>query len=202
MTQTLFAVPFEVLIKSGVCAIIHEGMGRAAEGGTIQSQDLTPQYRTTPDSTGLWQLGDADGRSGVGTQALKGRQASWHYSDVILSTMASQITIRTVVHSTVCSSADHRKNQSSASLASVRGIHRWPVTGDRSSLIINWRMSLWQMIRVIYNFRWFNFDKASLNIVNENGNHRERQSVIPFAINLETIANCLLTHIYYQTINS
>ena len=50
-----------------------------------------------------------------------------HYNDVIMSTMASQITSISIVYSTVCSSADQRKYQSSASLAFVRGIHRWPV---------------------------------------------------------------------------
>ena len=41
-----------------------------------------------------------------------------------MTTMASQITSLTVVYSTVYSDADHRKHQSSASLAFVRGIHR------------------------------------------------------------------------------
>ena len=41
--------------------------------------------------------------------------------------MASQITSLTIVYSTVYSDADKRKHQSSASLAFVRGIHRWPV---------------------------------------------------------------------------
>ena len=41
--------------------------------------------------------------------------------------MASQITSLTIVYSTVYSGADQRKHQSFASLASVRGIHRWPV---------------------------------------------------------------------------
>ena len=59
-----------------------------------------------------------------------------HYGDVIMGTMASQITSLTIVYSTVYSGADQRKHQSSASLASVRGIHwgpvnsphKWPVT--------------------------------------------------------------------------
>ena len=50
-----------------------------------------------------------------------------HYSDVIMSTMASQITSLTIVYSTVYSGADKRTHQSPASLAFVRGIHRWPV---------------------------------------------------------------------------
>ena len=50
-----------------------------------------------------------------------------HYIDVIMTTMASQITSLTVVYWTVHSGADQRKHQSSASLAFVRGIHRGPV---------------------------------------------------------------------------
>ena len=50
-----------------------------------------------------------------------------HYGDVIMSTLASQITGVSMVCSTVCSGADQRKHESSASLAFVGGIHRWPV---------------------------------------------------------------------------
>ena len=49
-----------------------------------------------------------------------------HYNDVIMSTMASQITSLTSVYPTVYSGADQRKHQSSASLAFVLGIHRSP----------------------------------------------------------------------------
>ena len=41
--------------------------------------------------------------------------------------MASQNTGDSIVYSTVYSGTDHRKHQSSAPLAFVRGIHRWPV---------------------------------------------------------------------------
>ena len=50
-----------------------------------------------------------------------------HYNDVTLGAMASQITSLTIVYSSVYSVADQRKHQSSASLAFLRGIHRWPV---------------------------------------------------------------------------
>ena len=50
-----------------------------------------------------------------------------HYDDVIMGGIASQITSRTIVYSTVYSAADQSKHQSSASLAFVRGIHRGPV---------------------------------------------------------------------------
>ena len=44
-----------------------------------------------------------------------------------MGVMATLITGVSIVHSTVCSGANQRKHQSSASLAFVRGIHRWPV---------------------------------------------------------------------------
>ena len=50
-----------------------------------------------------------------------------HYDDVIMIPKESQITSLTIVYSTVYSGKDERKHQSSASLAFVRGIHRWPV---------------------------------------------------------------------------
>ena len=49
------------------------------------------------------------------------------YSDVIMRAMASQITDVSIVDSTVCWGADQIKQQRFASLAFVRGIHRWPV---------------------------------------------------------------------------
>ena len=61
------------------------------------------------------------------------RQRWWHmasivhYSDVIMSALVSQITCVSIVCSTVCSGADQRKHQSSASLAFVRGIDWWLV---------------------------------------------------------------------------
>ena len=62
-------------------------------------------------------------------KAMKHKKALrlWHYYDVIMNSMSSQITSSTIVYSSVCSGADKRKHQSFASLAFVRGIHRWPV---------------------------------------------------------------------------
>ena len=52
---------------------------------------------------------------------------SIHYRNIIMGAMASQITSLTIVYSTIHSSSDQTKHQSSAPLAFVRGIHRWPV---------------------------------------------------------------------------
>ena len=59
-----------------------------------------------------------------------------HYSDVIMGTMASQINSLMIVYSTVYSRTDQRKHQSSASLAFVRGIHRWPVNSPHKGPVM------------------------------------------------------------------
>ena len=51
--------------------------------------------------------------------------STYHYNDVIMDAMASQITSISSVCSTICTSIDQRKHQSPASLACVRGIHWW-----------------------------------------------------------------------------
>ena len=62
--------------------------------------------------------------------------SSYHYSDVIMSTMASQITSLTIVYSTVYSGAYQSKHQGSASLAFVWRIHRGQVNSSRK-----WRVT-------------------------------------------------------------
>ena len=48
-----------------------------------------------------------------------------HYSDIIMSAIVAPITRLMIVYSTVYSGTDQRKPQSAASLAFMRGIHRW-----------------------------------------------------------------------------
>ena len=55
-----------------------------------------------------------------------------------MDAMASQITSLTIVYSTVYSGADRRKYKSSASMAFVRGIHRWPAS-NTETVSIWWR---------------------------------------------------------------
>ena len=51
--------------------------------------------------------------------------SNFHYNDIIMSAMESQITSLTIVYSTVYSGADRRKHRSYEPLAFVWGIHRW-----------------------------------------------------------------------------
>ena len=68
-----------------------------------------------------------------------GKTCLWHYDDVIMGTIASQITSLTIVYSTVYSDADQRKHQSSASLAFVWGIHPGQMASNAENVSIWWR---------------------------------------------------------------
>ena len=79
-----------------------------------------------------------------------------HNSNVIMGAIASQITSLTIVYSTVYSGPDQRKHQSSASLAFVRGIHRWPVNSPHKSPVTqkcfhlmtsSWKLVVLQLMR-------------------------------------------------------
>ena len=72
-----------------------------------------------------------------------------HYDDVIMDAMASQITIHTIVYSIVYSGADQRKHQSSASLAFVSEIHRWPVNSPHKGPVTR---------------KMFPFDDVTMNV--------------------------------------
>ena len=63
----------------------------------------------------------------------------FHYSDGIMSAVASQITSVLIVYSTVYSGAGQRRHQSSASLPFMRGIHRWPVNSPHNGPV-TWKM--------------------------------------------------------------
>ena len=60
-----------------------------------------------------------------------------------MSTVASQITGVSIIYSTVCSSADQRKHESSVSLALVRGSHRWPVNSPSQRASYAGNVSIW-----------------------------------------------------------
>ena len=72
-----------------------------------------------------------------------------HYSEVIMSATASQITSLTIVYPTVCSGSDQRNHQSSASLAFVKGNHRSPVNSPHKGPV-TWKM--FPFYDVIMNF--------------------------------------------------
>ena len=83
----------------------------------------------------------------------------FHYGDVVMGRVASQITSLTIVYLTVYSGADQIKNQSSASLAFVRGIHRGPVNSPHK----------WPVMRKMFPFDdviMFRFTKQRALVIN------------------------------------
>ena len=89
----------------------------------------------------VWLTETVAWRNNFALLLLSGSQ--WvHYNDVIMGAIASQITSRMIVYSVVYSHANQRKHQSSASLAFVRGIHRWPVSSPHK----------WPVMRKMFPF--------------------------------------------------
>ena len=94
--------------------------------GTLACRQNSPRYIIKPHLEHYWMSHDTE-RSPSSITSSKLDIQIYHYIDVIMSAIASQITSLTIVHSTVYSVTDQRKHQSFASLAFARGIHRWPV---------------------------------------------------------------------------
>ena len=74
------------------------------------------------------------------TKGIVNHVCLFHYNDVMMGVVASQITSLTIVYSIVYSGADRRKHQSSATLAFVRRIHRSPVN-SLHKWPVTWKMS-------------------------------------------------------------
>ena len=101
-------------------------------------------------SSGYWVI-KAHMSVSAGYEAIVAlREYTWHDNDVIMSAMASLITGVLIVYSTVFFKAQmNEKHQSSASLAFVRGIHRWPVNTPHSNaenVSIWWRQNEFDFI--------------------------------------------------------
>ena len=87
----------------------------------------------------------------------------FHYSDVIMGTMASQITSLTIVYSKVYSRADQRKHQRSASLA-VTGEFPAQMPSNAESVSIWWRhdVQIFQILPLLpYTQLWLQLKHMS-----------------------------------------
>ena len=79
-----------------------------------------------------------------------------------MSTMASQITRLTIIYSTVYSGAEQRKHQISASLAFVRGIHRWPVNSPHKEPETLKMLPFDDVIMLVLEITWWARDMLEL----------------------------------------
>ena len=107
-----------------------------------------------------------------------------HYSGIIMSSMASQITSLTIVYSTIYSGADQRKHQSSGSVAFVRGIHWWPVNSPHK----------WPVTRKMFPFDEVIMTRNTLHIVltvQLRGSYCEHFDDAMYKVLLMTYLSCL-----------
>ena len=83
-----------------------------------------------------------------------------HYNDIIMTTMASQITSLMNIYLIVYSDADQRKHQSSASQAFVRGNHRLPVNSPHKWPVTRKMFPfddvIMEMASILSRVRWVN----------------------------------------------
>ena len=84
---------------------------------------------------------------------LQGKRFEY-YNDVIMSPMASQITSLTIAYPSVYSGTYQRKHQSSASLAFVRGIHRWPVNSPHKGPVTRKMLPFDDVIMTVCTVYW------------------------------------------------
>ena len=70
-----------------------------------------------------------------------------------MNAMVSQITSLTIAYSSVYSGADQRKHERSASLAFVRGIHRWPVNCPHKETVTPKMLPFDDVIMMLGNVR-------------------------------------------------
>ena len=87
--------------------------------------------------------------TGARPQSYSSRNQQRLYNDVIMGAIASQITSLTIVYSPVYSSRSQRKYQSSASLAFMRGIHRWPVNSPHKGPVTRKKFPFDDVIMVL-----------------------------------------------------
>ena len=85
-----------------------------------------------------------------------------HYSDVIMRSIASQVTGVSMVCSTVCLGAVQRNLKNSASLAFVRGIHRWPVDSPHKEPVTGKMFAFDDVIMRCYVVFWFSISQFYL----------------------------------------
>ena len=94
----------------------------------------------------------------------------YHYSNIIMSMMASQITGISIVCSTVCSGADQRKHHNSTSRAFVRGIH-WALEVSTHKGPVTKNVSIWlhhhdelTSVNFISKVPWLHIDVCSFSL--------------------------------------
>ena len=110
----------------------------------------------------------------------------FHYIDVTMSVMASQITSLTIVCSSVYSGAYQRKHQSPASLVFVWGIHRWPVNSPHKAPVTRKMVPFNDVIMQTRTF-WRNCNAEFISIPLQLSEPHQRKSISNISTMYKTI---------------
>ena len=102
---------------------------------------------------------------------------------VTSSAMQSQITGVSIVYSTVCLGVDQRKHQSSASLAFVRGIHRWPVNSPHKGPVTRNMCSFDDVIMHVWKVELLSACRQDWNV--------------PFVMSSHGDTFCITDHVFF-----
>ena len=113
-----------------------------------------------------------------------------------MSAMTSQITDASILCSAVCSGADQRIHQSSASLAFVRGIHRWPVDSPHKGPVTRKIFPFDDVIMRRHQHNIFHFREAELILRVEDTLKRRNTNITTVMVFLcLLVVVCFCTHI-------
>ena len=122
-----------------------------------------------------------------------------------MSAMTSQIMGVANVYSIVCSGANQRKHQSSASLAFMSGIHRWPVNYPHKGSVtgkifpfddaIMSRRLIPRYKKIFYKFRPDAFGCFLTQLIVAQWRHLASLTV---STSVQVMARCLVTPSHYQ----
>ena len=118
----------------------------------------------------------------------------FHYTDVTMSPMASQITSLGIVYSTVYSDADQRKHQSSASLTFVRRIHRGPVNSPHKRPVTRKRFPFDDVIMYCSLVLTTHFTQKDTQAIKTNGIFSWSHHTKPLYSSLRCTENCGLSY--------
>ena len=112
-----------------------------------------------------------------------------------MSTIASQITSLTIVYSTVYSGLDQRKHQSSASLAFVRGIHRWPVNSPHKGPV---RRKKFPFDDIIMYFVFMNSYETQMEKVSLHNARMTHTIVLLATVTPDVLARSVINRVLYN----
>ena len=123
----------------------------------------------------------------------------YHYDDIIMGTIASQITSLTIVNSTVYSGADQSKHQSSASATFVWGIHRGAVNSPHKWPVTRKMFPFDDVIMMVYKIlHWFMATKYAMESFPTNPTSQIISAYFNTSLHLDQCKNqYILLHISY-----